>query len=175
MSWQAAAWFMLGGSTALMFLGLPVAFSFLVINLIGAKAPDQTVTLDVYRGKRQMTNPVVDVVGRDVLEVARQTGVSRSCHRRTPSSGARPCSTNRSLPPGRSTRRISASALAACGIEHKVQVVTMVSTLCLSSGMASAEASRKLTGMLLAREALRAIAISRGAGSSARTSRTGGR
>ncbi len=27
---------MLGGSTALLFLGLPVAFSFLVINLIGA-------------------------------------------------------------------------------------------------------------------------------------------
>jgi tripartite ATP-independent transporter DctM subunit len=36
MSWQAAAWLMLGGSTALMFLGLPVAFSFLVINLVGA-------------------------------------------------------------------------------------------------------------------------------------------
>jgi len=36
MSWQAAAWLMLGGSTALMFFGLPVAFSFLVINLIGA-------------------------------------------------------------------------------------------------------------------------------------------
>jgi tripartite ATP-independent transporter DctM subunit len=36
MSWQAAAWLMLGGSTALLFLGLPVALSFLVINLIGA-------------------------------------------------------------------------------------------------------------------------------------------
>ncbi len=36
MSWQAAAWLMLGGSTLLLFLGLPVAFSFLVINLIGA-------------------------------------------------------------------------------------------------------------------------------------------
>lgn len=36
MSWQAAAWLMLGGSTLLMFLGLPVAFSFLAINLIGA-------------------------------------------------------------------------------------------------------------------------------------------
>ena len=33
MSWQAAAWLMLGGSTVLLFLGLPVAFSFLVINL----------------------------------------------------------------------------------------------------------------------------------------------
>ncbi len=36
MSWVAAAWLMLGGSTLLLFLGLPVAFSFLVINLLGA-------------------------------------------------------------------------------------------------------------------------------------------
>ncbi|TMH21563.1 MAG: TRAP transporter large permease, partial [Betaproteobacteria bacterium] len=36
MSWEAGAWLMLGGSTALLFLGLPVAFSFLVINLLGA-------------------------------------------------------------------------------------------------------------------------------------------
>jgi tripartite ATP-independent transporter DctM subunit len=36
MSWDGAAWLMLGGSTVLLFLGLPVAFSFLVINLLGA-------------------------------------------------------------------------------------------------------------------------------------------
>ena len=36
MSWQAAAWFLFGGSTALMLLGLPVAFSFLAINIVGA-------------------------------------------------------------------------------------------------------------------------------------------
>src|ERR1700694_5347156 len=36
MSWDAAAWLMLGGSTVLLFLGVPVAFSFLVINLLGA-------------------------------------------------------------------------------------------------------------------------------------------
>jgi tripartite ATP-independent transporter DctM subunit len=36
MSWEAAAWLMLGGSTVLLFLGLPVAFCFLVINLVGA-------------------------------------------------------------------------------------------------------------------------------------------
>src|SRR2546429_6531969 len=36
MSWDAAAWLMLGGSTLLLFPGLPVAFSFLVINLLGA-------------------------------------------------------------------------------------------------------------------------------------------
>lgn len=36
MSWVAAAWLMLGGSTVLLFIGLPVAFSFLVINLVGA-------------------------------------------------------------------------------------------------------------------------------------------
>ena len=36
MSWQAASWLLLGGSTALLFLGLPVAFSFLAINIVGA-------------------------------------------------------------------------------------------------------------------------------------------
>ncbi|MGE5639080.1 MAG: TRAP transporter large permease [Clostridia bacterium] len=36
MDWQSAAWLMLGGSTVLLFLGLPVAFSFMVINLLGA-------------------------------------------------------------------------------------------------------------------------------------------
>jgi len=36
LSWGAAAWLLLGGSTVLLFLGLPVAFSFLVINLLGA-------------------------------------------------------------------------------------------------------------------------------------------
>jgi len=36
MSWQAAAWLLLGGSTVLLFLGLPVAFTFLAINLVGA-------------------------------------------------------------------------------------------------------------------------------------------
>ena len=36
MSWQAAAWLLLGGSTVLLFLGLPVAFAFLAINLVGA-------------------------------------------------------------------------------------------------------------------------------------------
>jgi tripartite ATP-independent transporter DctM subunit len=36
MSWQAASWLLLGGSTLLLFMGLPVAFSFLVVNLVGA-------------------------------------------------------------------------------------------------------------------------------------------
>jgi tripartite ATP-independent transporter DctM subunit len=36
MSWQAAAALLLGGSTLLLFMGLPVAFSFLVVNLVGA-------------------------------------------------------------------------------------------------------------------------------------------
>ena len=36
MSWQFASWLMFGGSTALMLLGLPVAFSFVAINIIGA-------------------------------------------------------------------------------------------------------------------------------------------
>lgn len=36
MSWQAAAILLLGGSTVLLFIGIPVAFSFLAINLAGA-------------------------------------------------------------------------------------------------------------------------------------------
>src|SRR5262249_4808279 len=36
MSWQMAALLLLGGSTVLLFMGMPVAFSFIVINLIGA-------------------------------------------------------------------------------------------------------------------------------------------
>ena len=32
MSWEAAAWLLLGGSTVLMFAGLPVGFAFLLIN-----------------------------------------------------------------------------------------------------------------------------------------------
>jgi tripartite ATP-independent transporter DctM subunit len=36
MAWQAASWLLLGGSTLLLFLGLPVAFSFLAINIVGA-------------------------------------------------------------------------------------------------------------------------------------------
>ncbi|MCX7179489.1 MAG: TRAP transporter large permease subunit, partial [Proteobacteria bacterium] len=35
-SWQFAALLLLGGSTVLLFLGMPVAFTFLVTNLVGA-------------------------------------------------------------------------------------------------------------------------------------------
>src|SRR5258708_702591 len=36
MSWDTAAWLMLGGSTVLLFLGLPVAFAAFVIDAVGA-------------------------------------------------------------------------------------------------------------------------------------------
>jgi tripartite ATP-independent transporter DctM subunit len=36
MSWQLAALLLLGGSTVLLFMGVPVAFTFLAVNLIGA-------------------------------------------------------------------------------------------------------------------------------------------
>jgi tripartite ATP-independent transporter DctM subunit len=36
MSWQMASLLLLGGSTVLLFMGMPVAFSFVAINLIGA-------------------------------------------------------------------------------------------------------------------------------------------
>ena len=36
MSWQLAAWLMLGGSAVLLFIGMPVAFTFIAINIVGA-------------------------------------------------------------------------------------------------------------------------------------------
>ena len=57
MSWQFAAWLLLGGSTILLFLGLPVAFSFLVINLIGA-----TLYLGGEPGLMQLVRNSVDSV-----------------------------------------------------------------------------------------------------------------
>jgi tripartite ATP-independent transporter DctM subunit len=35
-TWQAAAWLMLGGSTLLLFIGMPVALTFIAINIVGA-------------------------------------------------------------------------------------------------------------------------------------------
>jgi tripartite ATP-independent transporter DctM subunit len=35
-SWQLAAWLMLGGSTVLLFIGMPVALTFLAVNILGA-------------------------------------------------------------------------------------------------------------------------------------------
>src|SRR3981189_1669898 len=36
MSWQVSALLLLGGSTVLLFIGMPVAFSFIAINIVGA-------------------------------------------------------------------------------------------------------------------------------------------
>ncbi|MEK6245297.1 MAG: TRAP transporter large permease subunit [Pseudomonadota bacterium] len=36
MGWEFAAWLLLGGSTVLLFLGLPVAFTFIAVNIVGA-------------------------------------------------------------------------------------------------------------------------------------------
>ena len=36
MTWEIAAWLMLGGSTLLLFIGMPVALTFITINIIGA-------------------------------------------------------------------------------------------------------------------------------------------
>src|SRR6267154_4011920 len=36
MSWQLASLLLLGGSTVLLFIGMPVAFSFMAINIVGA-------------------------------------------------------------------------------------------------------------------------------------------
>ena len=34
--WGLAAWLMLGGSTMLLFIGMPVAFTFITVNIVGA-------------------------------------------------------------------------------------------------------------------------------------------
>ena len=34
--WVIAAWLMLGGSTVLLFIGMPVAFTFITVNIVGA-------------------------------------------------------------------------------------------------------------------------------------------
>jgi hypothetical protein len=54
-------------------------------------------------------------------------GVNRYCHRATRISGERPCSTKSNRPPGFRTRRISARAAIGCGIEQRVQVITIAS------------------------------------------------
>lgn len=36
MSWQLNLWLLLGGTTVLLFLGLPVAYTFFGINIVGA-------------------------------------------------------------------------------------------------------------------------------------------
>lgn len=36
MTWEIAAWLMLGGSTVLLFIGMPVALTFITINIVGA-------------------------------------------------------------------------------------------------------------------------------------------
>ena len=35
-SWAIAAWLMLGGSTVLLFIGMPVALTFITVNIVGA-------------------------------------------------------------------------------------------------------------------------------------------
>ncbi len=34
--WALAAWLMLGGSTLLLFIGMPVALTFITVNIVGA-------------------------------------------------------------------------------------------------------------------------------------------
>ena len=54
-------------------------------------------------------------------------------------SGAKPCSTNRRWPSRRRTRPISRRARDTSGMEHNVQVVTIVSKLPASKGAVSAD------------------------------------
>jgi hypothetical protein len=63
-----------------------------------------------------------------------QYGVNRCCQRAVLISGDRPCSTKINRPPGFRTRRMSVSAAIGFGIEHKVQVITIVSKTALANG-----------------------------------------
>ena len=61
--------------------------------------------------------------------IARWMLFKRSCQRTTLASGARPCSTKNSRPPGRKMRRTSPRARAASGIVHSVKVLSAQSAL----------------------------------------------
>ena len=75
-----------------------------------------------------------------------QHGVNRCCHRATRISGDRPCSTKINRPPGLRTRRISVNAPVGFGMEHKVQVITIVSKTASAKGTCSADPRRSDTG-----------------------------
>src|SRR5689334_8525977 len=76
-----------------------------------------------------------------------QYGVNRRCQRAVLISVERPCSTKINRPPGLRTRRISVSAAIGFGIEHKVQVITIVSNTTSATGRFSEEARSNDTGM----------------------------
>ena len=83
-------------------------------------------------GRRQVLSGSRDPVGETAGLAGGQHRVTRtaSCQRATPRSGDRPCSAS-SEPPGRTARRISASARPGSGIEHSVHVVHDILKLCL--------------------------------------------
>ena len=75
------------------------------------------------------------------------------CTSARPAGSARVCSRNRTTPPGRSTRRSSASAATRSGSEHITRHSTAASTLASGSGNDSARPARTLTGSAAARAA----------------------
>ena len=82
------------------------------------------------------------------------TGSRRCCQRCTRSSGARPCSTKCSVPPGFRTRRSSPSAASMSGIVHIVHVDSAASKLSSGNGSVAASSPARCTGMLVSREPL---------------------
>jgi hypothetical protein len=61
----------------------------------------------------------------------------------------RPCSKNKNWPPGRTTRASPRTASATPGMVHRVNVLTMVSTLASGSGIFSPGRSRNSTSSLV--------------------------
>src|SRR5262249_57733067 len=92
-------------------------------------------------------------------------GGGRSCHWGPRREGAGRCGTKGGRPLRLRTRRISPRATLARGMLQRVQVVTTVSTLSLSSGIASAEPSTKVTGLRALPAFFRAITTIRDEGS----------
>src|SRR5690349_8749430 len=102
-----------------------------------------------------------------------QYGVNRRCQRAVLISGDRPCSTKINRPPGLRTRRSSVSAAIGFGMEHKVQVITIVSKTESESGRCSAEARSNDTGMTTSAARLLASRSNSGDGSRPTTWVTG--
>ena len=97
------------------------------------------------RGSRAVWQPPVNH-GQRVASAMR-------CTSARPAVSARVCSRNRTTPPGRRTRRSSASAATRSGSEHITRHSTAASTLASGSGNDSARPARTLTGSVAARAA----------------------
>ena len=84
MSWQMAALLLLGGSTVLLFVGMPVAISFIAINVIGAilfsEKQDRADHIDRDEGDRDRRCPK-QTAEPSSLRAAAARPFARTCSR----------------------------------------------------------------------------------------------